>query len=108
MKNSGLIIKIAVGIAGVAVIFSLVTLIRSIVIGGTVVFPIIQLVGSAAIFAICFLMFRTLKANGAEEEETDEQEETAANEDKAEEQQSDAENAVDEAYEKYDLSEFEE
>ena len=108
MKNSGLIIKIAVGIAGVAVIFSLVTLIRSIVIGGTVVFPIIQLVGSAAIFAICFLMFRTLKANGAEEEETDEQEETAANEDKAEEQQSDAENAVDKAYEKYDLSEFEE
>ena len=42
------------------------------------------------------------------EQEADEQEETAANEDKAEEQQSDAENAVDEAYEKYDLSEFEE
>jgi flagellar biosynthesis/type III secretory pathway M-ring protein FliF/YscJ len=76
--------------------------------------PIIQLVGAAAIFAICCLMLRTLKANGAEEEEeadeqeADEQEETAANEDKAEEQQSDAENAVDEAYEKYDLSEFEE
>jgi predicted Co/Zn/Cd cation transporter (cation efflux family) len=61
VKNSGLIIKIAVGVSAVAVVFSLVTLIRSIVIGGTVVFPIIQLVGSAAIFAICFLMLRTLK-----------------------------------------------
>ena len=114
MKNSGLIIKIAVGVSAIAVVFSLVTLIRSIVIRSAIVFPVIQLVGSAAIFAVCFLMLRSLKANGAVEEEepdeteTDGKEATAANEDEAVKQQSDADDAADEIYQKYNLSEFEE
>ena len=127
MKNSGFIIKIAVIIAAVAAAFSLVTLIRSIVIGSSIAFPVIQLIGSCAIFAVCFLMFRSMKANGTEDSETDEdnaaesdadsdgQDEAGESETEAEtgeeRQNSDpdaAEKAVDELYEKYNLSDFEE
>ena len=74
MKNGNLIIKIAVGISGLAAVVSIVTLIRDIVIHASMVFPIIQTVGSIAIFAVCFLLLRSLSAADDEEEESEEDE----------------------------------
>ena len=100
MKNSSIIIKIAVIVSAIASLFSIVTLIRAIIIKANIVLPIIQVVGSLAIFAICFIMFRTFSQT--EEEEEDEE---SAREDSEAEQ---AEQAEDEIEEKYHLSAFEE
>ena len=69
MKSSNLIIKIAVAVAGIAAVFSLVTLIRAIYLHLNIVFSIVQVVVSLAIFAVCLLMLRLLKASKAEEED---------------------------------------
>lgn len=80
MKNSSLIIKIAVIVSAVASVFSIVTLIRAVIVKANVVMPIIQVVGSVAIFAICFVMLRILSTarvedeSDAEDEETDDEE----------------------------------
>lgn len=103
MKNSSLVIKIALGISVAATLFSLVTLIRCLIIGSSVVFPIIQVVGSAAVFTVCFLMVRSLKADDEDEEEI---EESPAKDDDA--ASDETEKTVDELYEKYHLSDFEE
>ena len=100
MKNSSIIIKIAFIVSAIASLFSIVTLIRAIIIKANIVLPIIQVVGSLAIFAICFIMFRTFSQT--EEEEEDEE---SAREDSEAEQ---AEQAEDEIEEKYHLSAFEE
>lgn len=100
MKNSSIIIKIAFIVSAIASLFSIVTLIRAIIIKANIVLPIIQVVGSLAIFAICFIMFRTFSQT--EEEEEDEE---SAREDSETEQ---AEQSEDEIEEKYHLSAFEE
>ena len=111
MNGRNLIVKIAFGVSSVAVLFSLVTLVRSIIIGASVVFPIIQVVGSAAIFVICFLMFRMLLSGGIEEDEEETKPESVEEreaEDVSQEEIERAESEVDSLYEKYNLSDFEE
>lgn len=98
MKNSSIIIKIAFIVSAIASLFSIVTLIRAIIIKANIVLPIIQVVGSLAIFAICFIMFRTFS-------QTEEEDEESAREDSEAEQ---AEQSEDEIEEKYHLSAFEE
>ena len=100
MKNTGLIIKGAVIVSAIASLFSIVTLIRAIIIKSNIVFPIIQVVGSLAIFAVCFIMLRTLSTASGEDEGEDNVENTDDETEKAE-------NEADELYEKYHLSEFE-
>ena len=137
MKNTKLIIKIAVIVSAIASLFSIVTLIRAIIIKANIVLPIIQVVGSLAIFAVCFVMFRMLsKAAGDEEDDEEPQDdEQPAPEEKMSDKQSgsskrrqsrrqkdseeqdaagdetpdpdQAEKEADELYEKYHLSEFE-
>ncbi|HBE15943.1 MAG TPA: hypothetical protein DCY72_06860 [Ruminococcaceae bacterium] len=102
MKNSSIIIKIAFIVSAIASLFSIVTLIRAIIIKANIVLPIIQVVGSLAIFAICFIMFRTFSQTEEEDAETDEE---SAREDSEAEQ---AEQSEDEIEEKYHLSAFEE
>ena len=94
MKNSSLIIKIAFVVSAIASLFSIVTLIRAIIIKSNIVLPIIQVVGSLAIFAVCFIMFRSLS-----QEEDAEADEESAGEDSVTEQ---AEQAEDEIEEKKD------
>ncbi|MBQ9679171.1 MAG: hypothetical protein IJV48_00600 [Ruminococcus sp.] len=105
MKSRNLIIKIAFGVSAAALLFSLVTLIRSLVIGASAVFPIIQVVGSGAIFGICFWMFRVLPADAEDEDGDDE---PIGDENEIQTGEDQPEKAVDELYEKYHLSEFEE
>lgn len=104
MKKN-IIIKAAVGVSAVATLFSLVTLIRTIIIGSNVAFPIIQVVGSAAILTVCILIFRSLSADsgGDEENDADDAAETIP---ETNDDETQAENAVDELYEKYNLSAF--
>lgn len=72
--NKDLIIKIALGVSIAAVLFSVVTLIRAFIIHSTVVFPIIQVIGSLLIAAICWYLFSVLrKADFDEEPEEDQQ-----------------------------------
>lgn len=105
MKNSSLIIKIAVIVSAIASVFSVVTLIRAIIIKSNIVFPIIQVVGSLAICAVCFFLFRTISKT-EDEEETDE-EETSDEINDDDNGAAKAEKDVDDLYEKYRLSEFE-
>lgn len=105
MKSRDLIIKIAFGVSAAALLFSLVTLIRSFIIGSSAVFPIIQVIGSGAIFGICFWMFRMVSA-GTDEEDGDDEPIEDDNEIQTGEDQ--PEKAIDELYEKYNLSDFEE
>ena len=102
MKNTGLIIKAAVIVSAIASLFSIVTLIRAIIIKSNIVLPIIQVVGSLAIFAVCILIFRALSKAAAEDEGEDNEENT----DDEENTNNETEKA-DELYEKYHLSEFE-
>ncbi|MBQ3330520.1 MAG: hypothetical protein IJG87_05000 [Ruminococcus sp.] len=107
MKNQSIIIKIAVGVSAAASLFSLVTLIRAAVIGSNIVFPVIQVIGSAAIFAVCLILFRALSA--AKEEDAQETDDggTEAEDDRDDEGSDGADQAADELYEKYHLSDFE-
>ena len=82
MKNpKSLIIKIALGVAAVAFLFSVVTLIRNIVIGSMIFVSVLQLIGAGVIVVICFAMFRIF--SGMDEEEAEEIE-TEAEEEKQE------------------------
>ena len=99
MKNTGLIIKAAVIISAIASLFSIVTLIRAIIIKANIVLPIIQFVGSLAIFAVCILIFRALSKAAEEDEGEDSEENTDDETEKAERE-------ADELYEKYRLSDF--
>ena len=73
MKNKDLIIKIALGVSTAAVLFSVVTLIRAIIIHSLVVFPIIQVIGSIAIAGICYYLFKMLRGANSEEESEEDQ-----------------------------------
>lgn len=107
--NRNIIIKIAVGVSVVALLFSLVTLIRALIIGSNVVFPVIQVIGSAAIFAICFMLFRSLSAAVDDEtEDADEEENKPEPEPETDKSTEQADEELDELYEKYHLSDFEE
>ena len=77
MKNpKSLIIKIALGVAAAAFIFSIVTLIRNIVIGAMIFISIIQVIGAAVIVIICFAMLRVFSGMDEEDEGEDERVET--------------------------------
>ena len=104
MKNRLLIIKIAFGVSAAALLFSLITLIRSMILGARVIFPVIQAAGSAAVFVICFLMLRMDLS--AEDEEDDE--ETESLPEKTDGSEDTAGQETEDLYQKYDLSEFEE
>lgn len=80
MKNVSLIIKIAVIVSAIASLFSIVTLIRAIIIKANIVLPIIQVVGSLAIFAVCFIMFRLLSGAPEEDEGEDDGEDESFDE----------------------------
>ena len=74
MKNKNLITKIALGVAIAAFVFSVVTLIRNIVLGTMVVLGVIQVVGTALVLAICvFLMVMVKRYDDMQEEGSDEE-----------------------------------
>lgn len=102
MKNTGLIIKAAVIVSAIASLFSIVTLIRAIIIKSNIVLPVIQVVGSLAIFAVCLIMLRTMSAAAEEDDGEDIEDKT-----EEESETGKAERKADELYEKYHLSEFE-
>ena len=70
-----LIIKIALGVSVAAFIFSVVTLIRNIVIGNLVFISVMQVIGAGLIVGICFAMLRIFSGMEEEDEEEDEEEE---------------------------------
>lgn len=110
MKNSSLIIKIAFGAAAAAALFSLVTLIRVLIVGTNAAFPVIQFVGSAVILVICFLMLRAWKNDADDAEDEDENEDEAISEAASQPDpltDEDDEDTVRNLYEKYHLSDFE-
>lgn len=72
MKNPKLlIIKIAFGVSAAAFLFSIVTLIRNIVVGAMVFVTVMQVIGAGVIVIICFAMLRIFSGMD-EEEESDE------------------------------------
>ena len=107
--SKNVIIKIAVGVSAAAALFSVVTLIRAIVIRSNIVLPVIQVVGSVAIFAVCLIMLRVLSAAGEDEDEADDSgTEKASRDAEASDGDVSEDQAVDELFEKYHLSDFEE
>ena len=76
MLKRNTITKIALGVAAVAFLFSLITLIRAIVIGSGVMFAAIQVIGTLIIVSICAIMLYVLRNEETEElSEEDEDEE---------------------------------
>lgn len=112
MKHGSWIIKTALGVSAAAAVFSLVTLLRALYLHLNMIFPIIQFVGSLAVFAVCFLMNRSLKAaeDDNEEEDASNSEDDEIDGDREKAGGSEAENdqqMIDELEEKYHLSDFE-
>lgn len=109
--NSKLIIRIAVGVSAAAFLFSLVTLIRALVVRLPIAFPLIQFFGSAAIAAVCLVMLFKLRVDNEPEEEEkprpDRARKVEVEPQEAGEAADAAEKAVDDLYEKYNLSDFE-
>ncbi len=56
MKSRTLITKIALGVAIAALIFSIITLIRAIVLGNAIFIACVQVIGTVIIVAICAIM----------------------------------------------------
>lgn len=120
MKNN-LITKIALGIAVAALVFSIVTLIRSITIGSGVLLSAILVVGTTVIVAICAVMLYVFNNYTFDEEDgeddpdesADEQTEEQGQDKTPEHQDEDIETEVDsliadlESDASYDLSNFE-
>lgn len=61
MKSKNLISKIAFGIAAAALVFAIVTLIRSIVTGTGILLASIIVIGTAIVVAICAIMLYVLR-----------------------------------------------
>ena len=72
MNIRDLITKIALGVSIAALIFSVVTLIRSIVMGSGVVMACILVVGTGIVVAICAIMMYVLKNYGGTDDEDEE------------------------------------
>jgi len=76
MLEKNTITKIALGVAAAAFIFSVITLIRAIIIGTGVLFASIQVIGTLIIVSICGIMLYVLKNEDEEAEEPAEEENT--------------------------------
>ena len=90
MKSKNLITKVALGIAIAALIFSIVTLVRSIVTGKNILMSCIIVVGTMIVVAICAIMLYILNKYEPDEDaedDTDESDNTA----EPDEEQADAE-----------------
>lgn len=77
MKRN-IIIKIALGIAIAALVFSVVTLIRTIIIRGSILIGIVQVIGTAIVVVICGIMLYVMSQyddSEFEDEDEDEEEE---------------------------------
>lgn len=80
MKKN-LITKLALGVAIAAMLFSIVTLIRSLIIGSGVLMSSILVVGTTIIVAICAIMLYVLSNyEAAEDEDDDEADEDGSDE----------------------------
>ena len=114
MKNpKSLITKIALGVSVAAFIFSIVTLVRNIIIQAMVGAAVIQTIGTAIIVVICLFLLYSLRQSKSEEEKepeyTEEEEEPA----QPTEEQSDISEDLDRSFDSfvednpdYDLSLF--
>lgn len=102
MQGRNLITKIALGVAIAALLFSIVTLIRAIVLGAGVLIAAVQVIGTAIIVAICAIMLYVI---GAYEEDEEEPQDLPEEEEPAEDAADDEETAW--ADEKYDFKMFE-
>lgn len=125
MNNKNLITKIALGVAIAALVFSIVTLVRAIILNAGVFIAAIQVIGTAVIVAICAIMLYVL-SNYEDDEETDAETDSASEQQpeaaadaplsEAEEPQDDAlvadlpvvDDGETDAGQAYDLSAFEE
>ena len=101
MSGRNIITKIALGVAAAAFVFSLITLIRAIVVGVGVPFAAIQVIGTLIIVAICAIMLYVLRN---EDPETDEE---APKEDAADTDESPEEAVTDTEDKKADTYDFE-
>jgi hypothetical protein len=81
MKNNNLITKIALGVAVAALIFSIVTFIRSLVIGANVLLGAILVIGTTIIVIICAVMLYYLRAYDDAEDDTSDTDDAADSED---------------------------
>lgn len=72
MLQKNIITKIALGVAAVAFLFSVITLIRAIVIGAGVMFAVIQVIGTLIIVAICVIMLYFTRFEETEDEDEEE------------------------------------
>lgn len=90
-KDNNIITKIALGVSIASLVFSIVTLVRAIIIGNGVLMASILVVGTAVVVAVCAIMLYVLsnyepiddEAEENEDEEKDDEaevEETAADE----------------------------
>ncbi|MBQ6153971.1 MAG: hypothetical protein IJJ15_09505 [Ruminococcus sp.] len=91
-----LIIKIALVVSAVAFIFSLITLIRNIVVGSLVFVSVMQLIGTAVIVTICFFMVKIFSGIEEEDDEAYEEEKNKeAGEDEEKPEEKDEEILID-------------
>ena len=110
MLEKNVITKIALGVAAAAFIFSLITLIRAIIIGVGVPFAAIQVIGTLIIVAICAIMLYVLRTEEPEADEEAPAEEASEEPAEAPEENTvtDTENIEpDVIHSKYDFESFE-
>lgn len=115
MLKRNTITKIALGVAVVALLFSVITLIRAIVIGSGVMFAAIQVIGTLIIVSICAIMLYVLRNEEPEElsEENEDKEKDLSGEEKtvddepASEINEAEENEPNEIKDKYNFDTFE-
>ena len=103
MLKRNTITKIALGVAVVALLFSVITLIRAIVIGSGVMFAAIQVIGTLIIVSICAIMLYVLRNEEPEElsEENEDKEKDLSGEEKT------VDDEPDEINDKYNFDTFE-
>lgn len=104
MSGRNIITKIALGVAAAAFIFSLITLIRAIVVGVGVPFAAIQVIGTLIIVAICAIMLYVLRNEDPEEDEEALEEDAADKDEAPEDSTTDTE---DKKADTYDFETFE-
>ena len=108
MSGRNIITKIALGVAAAAFIFSLITLIRAIVVGVGVPFAAIQVIGTLIIVAICAIMLYVLRNEDPEEdEEAPEEDEDAREADAADKDEAPEDAVTDTEDKKADAYDFE-
>ena len=98
MSGRNIITKIALGVAAAAFIFSLITLIRAIVVGVGVPFAAIQVIGTLIIVAICAIMLYVLRNEDLETDEEAPKEDAADTDESPEEAVTDTEDKKADAY----------